>query len=259
MSHGQGRLTAPELWEAMRSSDLPFALMDPRDATFLDANDEYAALFEVNRSELIGLSMTRFQAPNVARSIEAMNLSFLRSRLEATRGKGPIRTPHGSTVELRGWARRVVGIGPHPLIVTSAVDASIGSILDELRWVALAPHVFGLPEDLVTPDLSEEGQASRLEQHLMRIANEIRAAGLLPPASVSVAENAVQRLDGLSPRQRDIVAKLLTGKRVGEIARDMYLTPSTIRNHLTAVFRKFGVHSQIELLSVLRSSEGQRS
>jgi DNA-binding CsgD family transcriptional regulator len=32
----------------------------------------------------------------------------------------------------------------------------------------------------------------------------------------------------------------------------MYLAPSTVRNHLTAVFRKFGVNSQAELIEALR-------
>ena len=39
-----------------------------------------------------------------------------------------------------------------------------------------------------------------------------------------------------------------------EIARSMYLSQSTVRNHLTAVYRKFGVHSQRELLELLTST-----
>ena len=31
----------------------------------------------------------------------------------------------------------------------------------------------------------------------------------------------------------------------------MYLSPSTVRNHLTAIYRKFGVHSQAALLAKL--------
>jgi DNA-binding NarL/FixJ family response regulator len=31
----------------------------------------------------------------------------------------------------------------------------------------------------------------------------------------------------------------------------MYLSPNTVRNHLSAVFMKFGVHSQEELLEFL--------
>jgi DNA-binding CsgD family transcriptional regulator len=55
----------------------------------------------------------------------------------------------------------------------------------------------------------------------------------------------------LSARQTEIVARLIAGDRVAEIARSMYLSPSTVRNHLVAIYRKFGVHSQAELLAAL--------
>jgi DNA-binding CsgD family transcriptional regulator len=55
----------------------------------------------------------------------------------------------------------------------------------------------------------------------------------------------------LSPRQWEILALLVEGERVRDIAAALYLSPSTIRNHLTAIFQKVGVHSQTELLAML--------
>lgn len=55
----------------------------------------------------------------------------------------------------------------------------------------------------------------------------------------------------LSARQTEVVARLIAGERVPDIAQSMYLSPSTVRNHLVAIYRKFGVHSQAELLAVL--------
>ena len=60
----------------------------------------------------------------------------------------------------------------------------------------------------------------------------------------------------LSSRQWEIVTRLRRGERVPQIARAMFLSQSTVRNHLTSVFRKFGVHSQSDLLMKLRS-EGE--
>src|SRR5579864_7986174 len=54
-----------------------------------------------------------------------------------------------------------------------------------------------------------------------------------------------------STRQWEILTRLVDGKRVAEIAADLYLSPSTVRNHLAAIYRKFGVHSQTELLAKL--------
>jgi len=52
-----------------------------------------------------------------------------------------------------------------------------------------------------------------------------------------------------STRQWEILSRLVRGERVGDIANALYLSPSTVRNHLTAIYRKFGVHSQAELVA----------
>ena len=46
--------------------------------------------------------------------------------------------------------------------------------------------------------------------------------------------------------------RLAFGDRVRTIAEDLHLSQSTVRNHLTTVFRKFDVGSQSELLARLR-------
>jgi DNA-binding NarL/FixJ family response regulator len=58
----------------------------------------------------------------------------------------------------------------------------------------------------------------------------------------------------LTRRQREILIRLLNAQRVSMIASDLYLSPSTVRNHLTTIFSKFAVHSQAELLAVLRTT-----
>ncbi len=58
----------------------------------------------------------------------------------------------------------------------------------------------------------------------------------------------------LSARQTEIVARLIAGQRPGEVARSMFLSPSTVRNHLSAIYRKFDVHSEAELLATLLRS-----
>jgi DNA-binding NarL/FixJ family response regulator len=60
-------------------------------------------------------------------------------------------------------------------------------------------------------------------------------------------------LDGLPPRQREIVAALLQGHRASTIAASQFVSASTVRSHLSALYKAFGVHSQTELLSLLRT------
>ena len=57
---------------------------------------------------------------------------------------------------------------------------------------------------------------------------------------------------GLSDRENEIVEMLLAGDRVPKIAETLYISQSTVRNHLSAVFRKLGVHSQQELIVLFR-------
>jgi len=61
-----------------------------------------------------------------------------------------------------------------------------------------------------------------------------------------------QRQPWLTPRERQIVARLMDGERAPAIAAELYVSQSTVRNHLSSVFKKFGVASQVELVRRLR-------
>lgn len=92
---------------------------------------------------------------------------------------------------------------------------------------------------------------ARLEQHLWRIAREIESAGILLSHEADPDLGSFPHLSELSPRQWEVLRRLLHGERVPGIARNLFLSPSTVRNHLTAIFAKVGVHSQEELITLL--------
>lgn len=52
----------------------------------------------------------------------------------------------------------------------------------------------------------------------------------------------------LSDREAEIVRLLTAGYRVPQIAGRLYLSSSTVRNHLSSMFRKLGVNSQQALI-----------
>lgn len=91
-----------------------------------------------------------------------------------------------------------------------------------------------------------------LEERLRRISAEVRAAGLIdllgdvgvPPGKIG---------EELSTRQLEIMEMLVRGARVPTIARTLYISPSTVRNHLSTIYRRLNVHSQAELLDKLRA------
>lgn len=91
-------------------------------------------------------------------------------------------------------------------------------------------------------------RAGQLDEALHRCALEARASETL---SALPALSALPHGAELSARQAEIVTHLVQGRSAAEIGRLMFLSPSTVRNHLSVIYRKFGVHSQSELLSIL--------
>ena len=104
----------------------------------------------------------------------------------------------------------------------------------------------------VEPYAQDSTGTSQLAGHLRRIAAQIEAAGALAPFIESAASLALPAAPELSPRQWEIASRLLGGERVPTIAAEMYLSQATVRNHLSAIFQKFAVHSQRELLALWR-------
>jgi DNA-binding NarL/FixJ family response regulator len=90
-----------------------------------------------------------------------------------------------------------------------------------------------------------------LAQQVTHLATLLRAA---PPSdAVPAADAGSDELAGLTARERQIVELLRQGGRVLSIAGELALRPGTVRNHLSAAFRKLGVRSQGELVSLLQT------
>lgn len=50
----------------------------------------------------------------------------------------------------------------------------------------------------------------------------------------------------LSPREMDVLAFLIVGKSNREIAEELHLSVSTVKAHLSSVFRKLGVANRTQ-------------
>jgi DNA-binding CsgD family transcriptional regulator len=108
-----------------------------------------------------------------------------------------------------------------------------------------------LPED----ELSARGTAMRagkLEHHLVRIAAEIEASGVLHEVAMLPDPMRLPPLSGLTSRQWEVLRRLARGERVPTIAKALFVSQSTVRNHLAAIFERFQVHSQADLLERLQ-------
>jgi PAS domain S-box-containing protein len=105
------------------------------------------------------------------------------------------------------------------------------------------------------PHLNGDGRRQALEDGIRRIAGELSKLGV--PVS-NAAEpipgpSVVPELERLSRRERDVVNELLRGHRVVSIASRLEVSEHTVRNHLKSIFRKLEVHSQADLVGLIRS------
>jgi len=60
------------------------------------------------------------------------------------------------------------------------------------------------------------------------------------------------QLGKLTSREWAVLTRLLDGQRVSAIAADLYVSQSTVRNHLSSIYAKLGVHSQVDLIRLIR-------
>lgn len=100
----------------------------------------------------------------------------------------------------------------------------------------------------------EDGQ---IEAQLLALGCGMGAVGLSHEVSSGMRTD-VAGFETLSTRELEIARCLLAGDRVPAIARALFLSPSTVRNHLSGIFRKLGVGSQQELIDLLRLTSGHK-
>ena len=62
---------------------------------------------------------------------------------------------------------------------------------------------------------------------------------------------------GLTRREQEVVVLVAEGKTNAEIARQLWISPGTVRRHLENVFAKLGVHTRTAAVAQLGTSEPQ--
>lgn len=70
--------------------------------------------------------------------------------------------------------------------------------------------------------------------------------------SSSARRDLDRRWERLTPRERQIMADLVDGKRVADVARDSVVAESTVRTQVRSILAKLEVHSQLEAVALAR-------
>jgi DNA-binding CsgD family transcriptional regulator len=157
-------------------------------------------------------------------------------------------------------AELLTGLG-HAQSIRGGVSVRLRLCDSERRWRWCRAKVTPLGERPgfafvlapLTIDLTGHDRVHDLEHRLARIAHEVHSAGASRGIGSMPSSGDVPDLSKLTSREWQIVMRLQAGERIEQVAKSLHLSPSTVRNHLTAIYRKLGVHGQAELLVLLLS------
>ncbi len=157
------------------------------------------------------------------------------------------------------------------LEVNRAFCEFLGYSERELRrttWQALT-HPDDLDDDLASVEATLAGEIDgyTMEKRYLRKDGEVvfgrlnvalvRASDGTPRYFVSQLEDITELLrwehssDGeaerrLTPRQIEILQLLANGKSTSQVAADLYLSPTTVRNHIAHLLENLGVHTRVQ-------------
>ncbi len=191
--------------------------------------------------------------PHVAIALRALLDKTLDIRLVAEAGRGS---------EVLALVQRT---RPHVLLLDLLIEPEFDALstvrdlhanFPELRICLLSAHL----EPSYVRDLLQAGVCGYIlkdDDYVSRIETIIRdlAEGRLylsPQAYEALAQathqNGAREL--LTERERDILRLAQRGLPNPQIAQALHLSPGTVRNHLSAIYRKLDVHSRYEALAI---------
>lgn len=155
----------------------------------------------------------------------------------------------------------------YPAAAAAAASELLGSpthllVLRDGREIGSANHDGGtsLPvaaygENLGTLHLSSAPR----DAELGRAVAGLLAKGLVFSRRLAPRRDASQALaeSPLTPRERDVVTRLVAGASTRDISSAMGLTISTVNTYMKRIFAKLGVHSRVELVAWVNGTKSQ--
>lgn len=218
-----------ELITAIDSLNCAMAARDA-DGIVLWVSERLLSWLSYTEEEVVGQSMEMFFPPEIdaalQREAKLIEAGDPRARITILRRKDGTTFPILSIPQ-----RRHPGDEQHPYF----------SVIVDLATVQTARP-------------AGTGVAADLRARLDRIALEIQSIGLTANVSGTTSLPLEHpALKDLSDREREVLAHLVAGERVSAIAKRLFISPHTVRNHLKSVYRELGVGNQSDLIEMIRS------
>jgi DNA-binding NarL/FixJ family response regulator len=128
--------------------------------------------------------------------------------------------------------------GDEPVLVAASMEAGASAVVSKSEPIAvLLDAVKAAARGQLVADLAERDE-------LRRLLRELRG---------SHAERLAPFMR-LTPRERDVLAHLVSGRSAESIATASFVSLATVRSQIRAVLTKLGVHSQLGAVAAARTS-----
>jgi DNA-binding NarL/FixJ family response regulator len=139
---------------------------------------------------------------------------------------------------------QIAAAAPSTHVLVLTISGHEDDVLDALLAGASGYLLKGTaPESLVRGIRAAVEGTSLLSPGIAaKILGRVRAAPA-PADSSTIAEV-------LSPREVEVLRLLAAGKQNSEIARELYLSPHTVRNHISNILDKLQIHNRTEATAV---------
>jgi len=194
-------------------------------------------------AELLKIDYTRLCTGSIYDFIDPVAAEFIEQRL-SHRAAG-VREQYEFSFVRRDGSRRWFHVSGVPRYDLSG--SFIGSI-------AMCTDI--TDRKLLERELERRNPAELNADQSLRWVDPVDVSGRAPSSvraeSREPEPEPVPGLDRLSSRELQVVRLLLKGDRVPAIAKQLFVSQSTVRNHLSSVFRKLRVRSQQDLVILLR-------
>ncbi len=125
------------------------------------------------------------------------------------------------------------------------------------RWPPRQQDLLHAAASAISAAVVQRRRLSSFEGRLRQIAELLSEVAPGQPAPATpIARDLAPQFWSLSPREIEVLRLLACNRRPAAIARRLDRSIHTVRNQLKAIYRKVGVHSQDELLTLLETTSG---